>query len=191
MTFIFMGIGFILFSCLFYTAKISADIKPLYNFLMRVLEENNKKRLSNEDIVRSMKNYAPIGSVFYKHFRTECVVLGYNDIGIFYMDKDSYIDSCKTLNFSSDDILCRGYDAFLEENKKPLEKIEGFDEITFLKYKLCSKELSQVPTDVKEIWLNQRVTGKTKLNLFVSYKGWILNVLMFLVTLLLLTIFGV
>lgn len=192
MTIILLCIGYLLFICLFYTVNKSAAIKPLYNFLQRVLKENNKKRITNEDIVKSMKRYAPIGSIFFRDFRTEGVVLGYNTVGILYMDKDTYIESCKTLFFHYDDIYCRFYDDFLEYNKQPLEeKIEDFDEVTYLKYKLFSKDLSQVPTEVKEICLNQKVIGKTKLTLFLLYKLWILNVMMILATLLLLAIFGV
>ena len=192
MTIILLCIGYLLFICLFYTVNKSAAIEPFYNFLQRVLKENNKKRITNEDIVNSMKRYAPIGSIFFRDFRTECVVLGYNTVGILYMNKDTYIDSCKTLFFHYDDIYCRFYDDFLKYNKQPLEKkIEGFDEIAFLKYKLCSKALSQVPTEVKEICLNQKVIGKTKLTLFLLYRLWVINVVMILATLLLLAIFGV
>lgn len=108
---------------------------------------------------------------------------------VYLLFKNSYLDSCKTLNFSYDDIQCRFYDIFLNENKKPLEKIDGFDEVTYLKYKLCSQELREIPTEMEGICLNQRVTGKTKLNLFILYKIGILNVLMFLVTLILFIIF--
>lgn len=189
MTIILLCIGYLLFICLFYTVNKSAAIKPFYNFLQRVLKENNKKRITNEDIVKSMKRYAPIGSIFFRDFRTEGVVLGYNTVGILYMDKDTYLDSCKTLFFHYDDIYCRFYDDFLEYNQQPLEKkIEGFDEIAFLKYKLFSKDLSQVPTEVKEICLNQKVIGKTKLTLFLLYRLWVLNVVMILVDLILLTI---
>lgn len=186
---ILIFMAYCLFICLFYTANKSEDIQPLYNFLMRVLEDSNKKRITREDMVNSMKIYAPIGGVFIKNLSTECVVLGYNNMGIYYMTKDSYLDSCKTLNFSSDDIQCRFYDIFLEENKQPLKKIDGFDDVTYLKYKLCSQELREVPTEMEGICLNQDVLGKTKMNLFISSKLWILNGLMFLVTLILNIIF--
>ena len=182
-------VAYCLFLSLLYTGTKSKDIKHLYSFLMRVLEENNKKRITREDMVKSMKRYAPIGGVFIRYSSTECVVLGYNNMGIYYMTKDYYLDSCKTLLFNSDDIHCRYYDDFFEENKKPLKKLDGFDEITFLKYKLFSKELSQVPTDMEVICLEPYVIGKTKLNLFVSYRVWILNVLMFFVALILLKIY--
>ena len=158
---------------------------------MKVLEESNNKRLTREDMVKSMKKYAPIGVVFKKNLSTECVVLGYNTVGILYKDKDYYLDSCKTLFFNSDDIHCRYYGDFLEENKQPLEKLDGFDEITFLKYKLLSKELSEIPTEMDGICLEPYMVGKTKLTLFLLYKLWVLNVVMILATLLLLAIFGV
>ena len=55
MTIILLCIGYLLFICLFYTTNKSAAIQPFYNFLQRVLKENNKKRITNEDIVNSMK----------------------------------------------------------------------------------------------------------------------------------------
>ena len=48
--------------------------------------------------------------------------------------------------------------------------------------------IGEIQAEIKEVGLNTYVIGKTKLNLFVSYKGWILNVLMFLVALILLII---
>lgn len=179
-----------LFICLFYTYMKKAELKPVYDFLRRVLKENNKKRISNEDIVLSMSKYAPIGGVFLdstsKYLGTESVVLGYKKSYLICMDKDLYIDSCKTLNFSDDNIHYRYYDDFLEYNKQPLEKLDGFDEVEYMKYKLFSKELSKIPTAVDEIWLNRNVIGMTRLNLFVSYKVFTLNLWLFLAALFLL-----
>ena len=73
MTIILLCIGYLLFICLFYTVNKSAAIEPFYNFLQRVLKENNKKRITNEDIVNSMKRYEMIiktnAGNEYKYFK--------------------------------------------------------------------------------------------------------------------------
>lgn len=48
--------------------------------------------------------------------------------------------------------------------------------------------IGEIQTEIKEVGLNTYVIGKTKLNLFVLYKVWVLNVLMFIVSLILLII---
>lgn len=46
--------------------------------------------------------------------------------------------------------------------------------------------IGEIQAEIKEVGLNPYVIGKTKLNLFVLYKVWVINVLMFLVALILL-----
>lgn len=46
--------------------------------------------------------------------------------------------------------------------------------------------IGEIQAEIKEVGLNTYVIGKTKLNLFVLYKVWVINVLMFLVALILL-----